>query len=237
MILLSRGFGILTNLELYQSKARYPRAETGAKPVGPALYRDHFKRVFDILLAIVLLPIVLPLIAILSLAVALEGGSGFYSQPRIGRGGKVFRFWKIRTMAPDAKALLKAHLEADSAAAAEWSETQKLREDPRITRYGAFLRATSLDELPQIFNVLSGDMSFVGPRPFMPEQRELYGEDRAYYDLRPGITGLWQVESRNHGPFQDRVHYDEAYARSISLGGDLRILLRTAVQIFRAEGC
>jgi lipopolysaccharide/colanic/teichoic acid biosynthesis glycosyltransferase len=234
---MSRGIGILTNLELYQSKSRYQRADTAARPVGRGIYRDHFKRVLDVVLAILLLPFVLPLILALCLAVSLQGGNGLYSQPRIGRGGEVFRFWKIRTMAPNAKALLKAHLEVDSAAAAEWSETQKLRHDPRITRFGAFLRATSLDELPQIFNVLKGDMSFVGPRPFMPEQAELYGEDRAYYDLRPGITGLWQVESRNRGPFQDRIHYDEAYARSISLGGDLAILMRTTAQIFRAEGC
>ena len=234
---MSRGFGKLTNLELYHSKSRYQRADVAAKPTGRALYRDHFKRILDIVLAVLLLPFVLPLILVLSLAVSLQGGSGFYSQPRVGRDGRIFRFWKIRTMAPNAKELLKVHLETDSAAAAEWSETQKLRHDPRITRFGAFLRATSLDELPQIFNVLKGDMSFVGPRPFMPEQAELYGEDRAYYDLRPGITGLWQVKSRNRGPFQDRIHYDEAYARSISLGGDLAILMRTAAQIFRAEGC
>lgn len=233
----ARGFGILTNLELFQSKPRYPRADAAAKMQGTALYRDHLKRILDIVLALLALPFVLPLIAILWLAVAFQGGGGFYSQARIGRGGDTFRFWKIRTMAPNAKALLTAHLEADKAAAAEWSKNQKLRNDPRITRFGAFLRATSLDELPQIFNVLKGDMSFVGPRPFMPEQAELYGDNRAYYRLRPGITGLWQVHSRNRGPFQDRVQYDEAYARSLSLGGDLAILLRTVGQIFRADGC
>jgi len=227
------GIAILTNLELYQSKHRYPHAERG----GTFLYRDHLKRLLDIALAILILPFVLPLIAVLSLLVALDGGNGFYSQARIGRAGRAFRFWKIRTMAPNAKELLKAHLEADPAAAAEWSETQKLRNDPRITRLGAFLRATSLDELPQIFNVLMGDMSFVGPRPFMAEQAELYGGDGAYYDLRPGITGLWQVQSRNTGAFKDRVHYDEAYARSLSFGGDIAILMRTTRQMFRADGC
>ncbi len=229
------GFEILTNLELYQSKTQYRAAERRGR--DSALYADHLKRLFDIVLALLLLPIILPLIGVIYLAVALEGGAGFYSQQRIGRGGRTFRFWKIRTMAPNAKALLEAHLAADEDAAAEWSETQKLRNDPRITRLGAFLRATSLDELPQIFNVLRGDMSFVGPRPFMPEQTELYGEEGAYYRLRPGITGLWQVRSRNRGAFQDRVQYDEAYARSMSFGFDLSILMRTVGQIFRAEGC
>lgn len=227
----------MTNLELYQGTGRHTQTEPLPLGGGASLYRSCFKRVFDILLALFTLPIVVPLIAILWALAALDGSNGFYSQTRVGRNGHRFRFWKIRTMAPDAERLLQAHLQSNADAAAEWRATQKLRNDPRITRLGAFLRATSLDELPQVFNVLKGDMSFVGPRPFMPEQAALYGDEGAYYSLRPGITGLWQVQSRNRGAFQDRVHYDEAYARSLSFGVDLSILMRTVSQIVRADGC
>lgn len=227
----------MTNLELYGGKACPSRAEAASADAEMRLYRDVFKRIFDIALALLLLPIVAPMIVALYVAASLDGGGGFYSQARVGRGGREFRFWKIRTMAPNAKELLDSHLARDREAAAEWSKTQKLRDDPRITRLGAVLRATSLDELPQILNVLKGDMSFVGPRPFMPEQAALYGGDGAYYRLRPGITGLWQVNSRNRGAFRDRVAYDEAYATDISLRGDLSILVRTLGQILRAEGC
>jgi lipopolysaccharide/colanic/teichoic acid biosynthesis glycosyltransferase len=171
-----------------------------------------------------------------ALAVALDGGAPFYRQDRIGRGGRLFRLVKIRTMVPGAEALLARHLAACPAARAEWDRTQKLARDPRVTRIGRLLRASSLDELPQLWNVLRGDMSLVGPRPMLPEQRALY-PGRAYYALRPGLTGPWQVSARNRSGFADRAGFDQAYHAGLSLAGDLRLIAATVRVVLRRTGC
>lgn len=199
------------------------------------LYRDFGKRLFDVTLIILALPFVLPVIAVLAVLAALDGGNPFYSQLRVGRSGTPYRIWKLRTMVPDADALLERHLEANPEARAEWDKTQKLKNDPRITPMGRLLRRSSLDELPQLWNVLRGDMSLVGPRPMMLNQRSLYpGLD--YDALRPGITGPWQVSARNETSFADRAQFDTSYYYTLSLATDLRLLRATFRVVLRATG-
>jgi len=181
-------------------------------------------------------PVVLPLVAILALLVALDGANPFYRQQRVGRNGKVFSILKIRTMVPDAEHTLEAHLASNADARREWDHKQKLSDDPRITRLGAILRKASLDELPQLWNVLRGDMSLIGPRPMMVEQRALY-PGVAYYHMRPGITGLWQVSERNESSFAERATFDTAYYNDLSLKTDLSILARTVGVVLRGTGC
>ncbi len=195
-----------------------------------------FKRTLDLSLVLLALPVVLPLIAMMALAVAvLTGGQPFYSQLRVGRDGKPFRMWKLRTMVKDADALLEKHLQANPCARAEWDATQKLKNDPRITSVGRLMRKTSMDELPQLFNVFNGTMSLVGPRPMMVFQKDFY-HGLAYFELRPGITGLWQVSDRNNCDFKDRVAYDDLYNDKLSLKTDVAILWRTVGVVLRATG-
>src|SRR5690606_32773126 len=164
------------------------------------------KRLMDIALVLAGAPLTLPLVLVMGLLVKMDGGPAFYRQPRIGRNGRVFMLWKLRSMVPDADKALAAYLDANPAEKAEWDKHQKLRRDPRLTAIGPFLRRYSIDELPQLWNVLIGDMSIVGPRPMLPQQRLLYN-GLAYYDLRPGLTGLWQVSERNNCSFAERAHY------------------------------
>jgi lipopolysaccharide/colanic/teichoic acid biosynthesis glycosyltransferase len=234
MLRLERGGELFDRVDT-ETRHAY-RART--KPRNHSLYRRYGKRLFDLSLSLVLLLFVVPIIAVLALMVALQGGSPFFSQPRVGRYGQTFRCFKLRTMVKDADEKLKALCESDEAIAREWAETQKLRNDPRTTALGRFLRKSSLDELPQIVNVLKGDMSLVGPRPFMLDQRELYDSvgDRAYYDLRPGITGLWQVTERGQSDFITRVHHDEAYSEKMSLLLDLKLIIATIHVVLRRTG-
>lgn len=206
-------------------------------PVSPVrgLYRSSVKRGLDLFLILVTAPLTVPVIVVLAALVALEGGKPFYTQFRVGRNGKLFRMWKLRSMVQDADTRLAAHLASDPAAQVEWETTQKLKNDPRITRFGRLLRKTSLDELPQLFNVLNGSMSLVGPRPMMVGQQCLY-DGRAYYNLRPGITGLWQISDRNDCNFSDRARFDNIYHRDVSLMTDLRILFRTVSVVLRGTG-
>jgi len=199
------------------------------------VYRNGLKRALDILLVVISLPVTLPLIAVLAAAVWAGGGQPFYAQDRVGRGGRIFRMWKLRTMQPDADRLLQAHLSRDPALRAEWDAHQKLRRDPRITPLGHLLRKSSLDELPQIWNVLRGDMSLVGPRPMMPSQQPLY-DGQAYYVLRPGLTGLWQVSARNDSVFGYRAACDSSYDSRLSFWVDLKIILVTFVVVLRGTG-
>lgn len=199
------------------------------------VYADFGKRIADILLVLLAAPLVLPIVAFLSLLVALDGGKPFYTQDRVGRGGRVFTLWKLRSMVHNADQKLEAHLTKNPTARAEWDSKQKLNKDPRITRFGQLIRKTSLDELPQFWNVLIGDMSLVGPRPMMPEQKKYYpGQD--YYALRPGITGSWQVSARNESSFAERSQFDSSYRRELSLKTDLRLMVATVRVVLRATG-
>ncbi len=201
-----------------------------------SLYRSFLKRFADVVLLIITAPVTLPLIGLLGFVIWLKTGSHpFYTQERIGKSGQVFKLWKLRTMVLGADALLEKYLDANPKAKAEWDETQKLKNDPRITHTGRILRKTSLDELPQLWNVFVGDMSLVGPRPMMPEQQELYsGLD--YYKLRPGITGFWQISDRNEGSFAARAQFDADYNAQLSAGTDAAVLLATFAVVLRGTG-
>jgi lipopolysaccharide/colanic/teichoic acid biosynthesis glycosyltransferase len=204
-----------------------------AKPAG--IYRSGLKRGLDVLLVLLSLPVTLPVILVSALMVVLDGGRPFYSQERLGMNGRVFRMWKLRSMEVDADRMLEQHLERDPALRAEWDAHQKLTHDPRITGVGRFLRKSSIDELPQIWNILRGDMSIVGPRPMMPNQRDLYPGD-AYLRMRPGLTGLWQVTARNNSVFAFRAACDARYERRMSLVLDLKVILSTFRVVFRCTG-
>lgn len=208
----------------------------GSLPVGvQSVYARFFKRGLDVFLVLCVLPLILPVMVLLTIMVALDGNSPFYSQLRVGRSGRSFRLWKLRSMVPNADAQLENYLQQDPAARSEWDLTQKLKNDPRITSFGHFLRKTSLDELPQLWNVLRGDMSLVGPRPMLLEQAQLYpGAD--YYHLRPGVTGLWQISDRNDSTFAARASFDATYAKDLSFGSDIRIMAQTVGVVLRCTG-
>jgi lipopolysaccharide/colanic/teichoic acid biosynthesis glycosyltransferase len=203
---------------------------------GQRWYLGGGKRLLDIALVLATLPVSAMLVLLCALALWIEGGVPFYRQDRLGRQGKVFSILKLRTMVRDADALLAGHLKHDPGLRAEWESTQKLKTDPRVTRVGAMLRATSLDELPQLWNVLKGEMSLVGPRPMMPEQLPLYGDARAYFALTPGLTGAWQVSARNETHFAYRAKVDAAYYASVSALGDLVLMARTVGVVLRRTG-
>lgn len=220
-----------------------PKAKTNTLPeqelrqrASGRLYRSVLKRMIDVGAVVLAVPVVLPVIFGLAAVICTRGGQPFYIHERLGRGGKTFRMWKLRTMVCDADARMEQHLAANPEAQDEWDRTQKLVNDPRVTRFGLLLRKTSLDELPQLWNVLKGDMSLVGPRPMMPSQQDMY-PGQAYYALRPGITGYWQTSERNQTTFEARAEYDEAYERDVSFGTDLRLLIKTVSVVLRGTGC
>jgi Undecaprenyl-phosphate galactose phosphotransferase WbaP len=196
------------------------------------------KRVFDLVVSLLSLGLLMPLFALVSLLVSLDGGPITYAHERIGRGGRAFKCLKFRTMVPNAAEVLDTLLANDPTAQDEWLRARKLRDDPRITKFGKLLRVTSIDELPQLYNVFRGDMSLVGPRPVV--QRELcdhYKDDNSYYVLvRPGLTGLWQISGRNSTSYEQRVHLDSWYVRNWSLWGDLIILFRTFPVVILGRG-
>lgn len=205
------------------------------------LYRRYGKRAFDLSFVIMSAPAAVMLTAVGVVLALLGGVRPFYLQERVGKGGKVFRIVKIRTMVEDADQVLESYLAENAEARAEWDERQKLREDPRITRFGRILRSSSLDEIPQLWNVFKGDMSIVGPRPIMVQQKALYEQSdlrngSAYYSLRPGITGPWQISDRSVGTFAGRVDFDTTYRRKLSFTEDMRILLKTAGAVLKLTG-
>lgn len=210
----------------------------GPEPAARSgVYSRRLKRGLDLLLVLLAAPFVVPLVFFLAFLVRRDGGPAFYCQDRIGWDGRVFRIWKLRSMVPDADALLAAHLEAHPEARDEWDRTQKLRDDPRITPVGRLIRKTSLDELPQLWNVLRGDMSLVGPRPVTEAEIDRYGVGAVdYMTLRPGLTGPWQVDGRNDISYDDRVAMDVAYARDHDLRRDFGIVLRTGFSVLKLTG-
>jgi Undecaprenyl-phosphate galactose phosphotransferase WbaP len=195
------------------------------------------KRSFDIVVASTALLLLSPVILALMLIVKLDGGVAFYRHKRIGLRGEVFSCLKFRSMVAKSDTALSRYLEKYPEARAEWMRDHKLREDPRITRIGRFLRRTSLDELPQLFNVLKGEMSIVGPRPIIVAETAKYDNDIAfYYRVRPGITGLWQVSGRNDVSYADRVRMDSWYVRNWSLWHDITIICKTFAVVIRQDG-
>lgn len=218
----------------YTPESTPPPIQAPRKRQG--FYSGGGKRLLDLVLILVSLPMTLTVVGICALALWIEGGNPFYRQDRLGLGGRRFSIIKLRTMVRDADGMLERCLEADPALRAEWNTTQKLKRDPRITVVGAILRATSLDELPQFWNVFRGDMSLVGPRPMLPEQLPMYGDPSCYFALRPGITGFWQVSARNENHFSFRGEIDCQYQRRLSLWCDLGVMLRTVSVMIRRTG-
>lgn len=218
----------MTQMDLHLPAIRAPKRE--------GIYARFGKRALDILLCLMVLPVVLPIAGLLWLCVRREG-PGLYGHRRIGQGGQPFTCWKLRTMHPNSDRILEAYLEADPEAAREWAQTQKLARDPRVTGIGRFLRRTSLDELPQIWNILRGDMSLVGPRPItLPELRHYAPDIDTYLDQKPGLTGIWQVRGRSNGCFRERVAMDGQYRESQSLAQDLVLLLSTTKTVLSGSG-
>ncbi len=216
-------------------------AQTRASIVPPASYvgsKDAvvFKFAFDKFFALLAILIFSPLmLGIAAALLIIDRQSPFFCQLRIGENGQLFRCWKFQSMVKDADKKLASILANDPVLRAEWDETFKLQNDPRITAFGGFLRKTSLDELPQFWNVLKGEMSLVGPRPIVPAEVERYGSRYwAYACVRPGITGIWQVQGRSDTTYPERVAMDVDYANNRSFWGDIDILLRTVkVVLFR----
>ena len=194
------------------------------------------KRSFDILCSGTALLLLSPVFILVAAMVRLDGGPAFFRQPRVGRNGAMFDCYKFRSMRVNAEAYLVDYLAANPEAEAEWNKYQKLKNDVRITPFGQFIRRLSIDELPQLINVLKGDMSLVGPRPIMPEQAEFYGDDFIFYEsVRPGITGPWQVSGRNQLTFHERVTLECCYARNWSLWMDVVILLKTIPVVLKRD--
>lgn len=182
----------------------------------------------DVLLASLLLVVVAPFIVAMAAVVVVGGGSPLYGHERVGRGGRTFRCWKLRTMHRDAAARLEGLLQVDPVCRRQWTSDRKLAPDPRATRFGRFLRRTSLDELPQLWNVLVGEMSLVGPRPVTREELVRYGASVGHYCAgRPGMTGAWQIGRRPDTTYEERVTMDRTYVETRTLPGDAFILLMT----------
>jgi len=195
------------------------------------------KRAMDLFICLLAAPMALIIGLPIALVLKLDGGNVVYTQPRVGASGRQFACLKFRSMVRNADDRLRLMLAVDPCARDEWTRFQKLTNDPRITWFGKFLRAYSLDELPQFINVVRGEMSIVGPRPIMIDQIELYGEQfAAYCAMRPGITGPWQVSGRNECTFAERIRLDSDYAKTWSIMGDLRIILMTLPAVLAGRG-
>ena len=205
---------------------------------SPQQRKKALKRALDLAISIPALIFLMPFMIFAAIMVRLaDGGPAIFSQERIGLGGNTFRCLKFRSMIMNSQEVLQEVLANDPVAAAEWAADQKLRNDPRITKIGAFLRKTSLDELPQLINVIRGEMSIVGPRPIIREEIPRYGSAFTdYKSVRPGLTGLWQISGRNDTTYPERVELDRTYARTHSVLGDLGIILRTVPEVLNTRG-
>lgn len=192
---------------------------------------------FDIFFSIILLPVICVVILISCLLVKIDLGPSIFIQHRIGKNGRKFKMYKIRSMKVDSEALLKEYLEKNPVARDEWGSNHKLKNDPRITPIGKIIRKYSIDELPQIINVLKGDMSLVGPRPITENELCEYGKDIKYYLIsKPGLTGLWQVSGRSDTDFETRVRLDKEYATNKSFWMDMKIILKTVYVVLLKKG-
>lgn len=207
--------------------------EVSGQPPAPLGGRP--KRLADLVIAASALILAAPIMLIVALLIRLTtGGPALFSHSRVGFRGKPFDCYKFRTMVRNSDEVLRAHLASDPEAARQWAEKRKLRNDPRITFFGMLLRKSSIDELPQLFNILKGEMSCVGPRPVVSDELTRYGDQvDSYLAARPGLTGLWQVTGRSSTDYANRVALDSQYVRDWSLRGDAIILARTVFAVLR----
>jgi Undecaprenyl-phosphate galactose phosphotransferase WbaP len=224
----------------------FPEAETHtpsrprrSHPVPSGLFRYRvLKRTLDVSAVLVAAPVLVPVLFALACLVMLTSpGPVFFSHRRIRQNGAFFSMWKFRTMCVNSAEVLDDYLGRHPEARAEWNKTHKLQQDPRVTPVGRFLRKYSLDELPQIWNVLTGQMSLVGPRPIVAAEVEKYkGAFTFYCRVKPGLTGLWQVSGRSRLSYDQRVALDQAYVQRWSMGRDLKILLKTIPSVLNQDG-
>jgi Undecaprenyl-phosphate galactose phosphotransferase WbaP len=231
-----------TDFGSYEDSGSWPRSKKQAKhqvlsPSAGFGYRV-VKRVVDLILAAVAMPILLPILFVLALLVKLTSpGPVFFSHRRICKSGAFFSMWKFRTMCVNSSEVLERYLAAHPEARSEWNQTHKLQDDPRVTRIGKVMRRLSLDELPQIWNVITGRMSLVGPRPIVAAEVEKYAECfQCYTRVKPGVTGLWQVSGRSKLSYEARVKLDCEYVANWSLWRDLKILLLTVRSVVNQDG-
>jgi len=210
----------------------------GQSKIAPYSIGGKTKRIFDLISASITLVVFSPLFLFVVVLLRLtDPGPVIFRHIRVGQGGRRFACLKFRSMVADSEKVLKTLLESDPAARMEWERTQKLANDPRITPVGKFLRQSSLDELPQLFNVIRGDMSLVGPRPIVPAEVTRYGDKLGLYlQARPGITGIWQVSGRNDCGYDRRIEMDANYVRNWRFSTDLLILLRTLGAVIARKG-
>lgn len=231
----------LVDVTLAKSASTLHTADNSAGFVDTSDDRAYafIKRSFDIVFALTFIVIALPFLILLAIALQIDSpGSVLFVQQRIGKHGKPFRCLKFRTMHVDAERLLREILARSAEARAEWEADQKLRCDPRVSRFGGIVRKLSLDELPQLINILRGEMSVVGPRPIIQAEVPKYGRFFAdYCAVKPGLTGLWQVSGRNDVSYDERVQLDVEYRRKASLMFDLSIVARTVPAVIFARGC
>jgi exopolysaccharide production protein ExoY len=206
---------------------------SGSKPIG-----GISKRGIDIVIALAALIVFSPIFIMIAAMVKFtDGGSMFYGHRRIGHNGQEFRCMKFRTMVQNGDKVLQDYLRNNPEAYEEWRATRKLQNDPRVTAVGAVLRKLSLDELPQLFNILKGEMSIVGPRPVVEDELEMYEASASYYlQTRPGLTGLWQVSGRNDVSYETRVAMDTMYVKNWSIAKDLMIIARTVPAVCMSRG-
>jgi undecaprenyl-phosphate galactose phosphotransferase len=220
------------------------RSQRRARPYKPAaeLPRKHaafpYKRIVDLVGASIILICLLPVLILCSLVVLMTSSAPvFFSHRRVGRGGQEFSVWKFRSMCKNPDEILEAYLQKHPERREEWTCTHKLTNDPRVTSAGRVMRRFSLDELPQLWNVIKGDMSLIGPRPIVRAEIEKYGDAiHAYYAVRPGMTGLWQVSGRSNTTYTERVMLDRQYAEEWSPVMELNILLSTFRVVLTGDG-
>ena len=224
-------------MEMSAIKRQYLPPKLG-EPQKYVIADSFQKRMLDMAGALILLIFFAPLMLLVALCVFVaDPGPILFRQKRLGFDGRLFDCYKFRTMATDAEARLESLLASDPVARAEWARDHKLRQDPRVTGVGKFLRKSSLDELPQLWSVLKGDMSLVGPRPIVENEAPRYGRYiEHYFAVRPGLTGLWQISGRNDVSYRRRVAYDVLYVRSARLGDNLRILALTVPSVLASRG-
>ena len=227
-------------LEAESSLENTPGSTLEIIGVGSAKYAPGgaLKRILDIALAVTGIAVLWPLMLMVALAIRYtDPGPAVFGHERIGLNGRRFKCLKFRSMIVNSDAALRDLLERDSEAAAEWAQSQKLKNDPRVTKLGRILRETSLDELPQLWNVLKGDMSIVGPRPIVSAEVRRYGNSfKEYAATKPGITGLWQVTGRSDCSYDERVSLDVAYVQNWSILRDIWIIAKTVVVVFARKG-
>jgi len=233
---LETAAGALRTWELRPPDGPLAHIDAERRPSRRAAYCAA-KRILDVVGSLMLAAAFAPLMLAIALLLRKDGGPVIYRHSRVGRGGRVFECLKFRTMVPGADRILHLVLEGDMDLKREWARHHKLRRDPRVTHLGKLLRRTSLDELPQLWNVLRGEMSLVGPRPVAPQELPRYGRNvRAYLAIEPGITGLWQIKGRNDADYGRRVALDTYYVRKQNLLLDLWILLKTIRVVLGGRG-